>query len=221
MRAEAAEISFAAATSITPVNPGVGDGAVIHASLKNLNDPVADAIVDIEIYKDGFKVYQKFFERQNFGTLETKSYSVGWTPTTAGNYRVKVGVFGRDWAMLYFWKDAGAFFSIDDSGNGVQLPARSIDIWWPTDGGIVSNIQLLKAIVRDMPVGQYEMFWRVDGGQANPMYDSPADWPHKEAMIDFSGWNWNSSGKYTVGIEAKNNSGSVITFRIITVTVVP
>lgn len=215
----AAEIGFAASTSVAPVSPGMGEPTTIHVSVKNLEDPVNDAIVDVEIYKDGVKTFQQFFEHQHFGALESKFYTVNWTPTAPGNYRIKVGVFSSGWSSLYFWKDHGSFFSINDDGGGVSMPSSQVEILWPTGTATGSGTQTFKALVEGMPLGDYQMFWRVDGGQHNPMHDDLVGTPNKAADVEFSGWTWRGNGPYTLTFEAKDLSNRVITFRMANIMV--
>jgi hypothetical protein len=54
------------------------------------------------------------------------------------------------------------------------------------------------------------MFWQVDNGGQVPMYTSTDGWPHKEAMVDFTGWNWKGSAPYTITFTSKNKSGTTI-----------
>ncbi|GEM_PF-3240795 len=218
--ASAATLSFTAAVSATPQAPQLHEPVAIHAAVKSFggDEDVNNAIVDIEIYnREGTKVFQQFFTGQSFHLVETKNYTVNWTPQAEGDYRVKLGVFRENWASLYFWKDASVFFSIREGSD--PLPRRTIDIWWPGDGSRVSGTFPLKALMSDMPVGEYQMFWQVDGGQLVGMYDSYTDWPHKEAWIDVSEWTWRGNGPYTINFEAKDMGGQVITYRMIEITI--
>lgn len=216
--ASAATIEFTASTSVNPLNPSLNEPTTAHVMVKNLKDPVGDTIVDIEIYRDGVKIFQQFFEHQSFTTLESKFYSVNFTPDANGSYRVKVGVFSSGWSATHYWKENGSSFFV---GESTFVPANQIDIWWPADGSRVSGVQPFKALVRDLPLDQYEMFWRVDEGQLNPMFDSVEDWPHKEAIVDLSGWNWRPDGSYTLAFLAKDSDGRVFTARMVSIEVAP
>lgn len=55
------------------------------------------------------------------------------------------------------------------------------------------------------------MYWQVDNGQLNLMTDNFQDYPHKEAPVDVSGWNWRSGGPYNVTFVAKDMNGNFIT----------
>lgn len=94
-------------------------------------------------------------------------------------------------------------------GNQPASPAAT-NIWWPADGANVSGLQPFKAMLENMPTSQYQMYWQVDGDRLNQMFDSTTDWPHKEAQVDLSTWNWNSGGPYNVTFISKDGSGNVI-----------
>ncbi len=84
----------------------------------------------------------------------------------------------------------------------------NINIWWPTNNVRISNTQTFKAVVQDKNVSDYDMFWLVDGGQPNKMYDSSNDYPHKEAIVDLINWTWKGSGPYKVTFKAVDKNGS-------------
>ncbi|MDE1874598.1 MAG: glycoside hydrolase family 6 protein [Patescibacteria group bacterium] len=87
---------------------------------------------------------------------------------------------------------------------------NSVDIWWPTNGASMTGTQPFKALIDGMPLSNYDMYWQVDNGQLVPMYDSQTDYPHKEAIVNLSNWNWSSNGSYTINFVAKDKSGNVI-----------
>lgn len=101
-------------------------------------------------------------------------------------------------------------------GFGILMPALShaaagpLNVWWPTSGSHMTGVQPFKAQLSGLDVSQYQMFWQVDGGQLNPMSDNSADYPHKEASVDVTGWSWHGSGPYQVNFVAKDGSGNVI-----------
>lgn len=92
---------------------------------------------------------------------------------------------------------------------GTAHAAESINVWWPTNGAHVENVQPFKALVPGLDVSQYSMYWRVDGGQWNPMASNYADYPHKEASVDVSSWTWHGSGPYVIEFSARQNSTEI------------
>lgn len=98
-------------------------------------------------------------------------------------------------------------------------PAESISVWWPVDGAEVGGTQPLKALVENLSVEQYDMYWQVDGKDLHPMPTNHTDWPHKETSVDVSGWNWNGSGPYALTFVAQDASGARIGETTVQVTV--
>jgi endoglucanase len=91
----------------------------------------------------------------------------------------------------------------------------TIDVWWPTANAVVTGTQPFKAMVKNADTADYTMYWMVDNGQLNYMYDSSTDYPHKEATVDVSNWNWRGQGPYQVTYRAVNKSGRVITEKVV------
>ncbi len=86
-----------------------------------------------------------------------------------------------------------------------------VNIWWPTQNAIVGNTQTFKARIEDKALSDYDMFWFVGtNGQLNQMADAYNDAPHKEAIVDMQGWNWNGSGPYKITFRAVDKSGKII-----------
>ncbi|HYF12718.1 MAG TPA: glycoside hydrolase family 6 protein [Candidatus Paceibacterota bacterium] len=92
--------------------------------------------------------------------------------------------------------------------------AYAVDVWWPVDSTPVSGTQPFKAMISNQNVEQYEMFWQVDNGEWNRMYNSYTDYPHKEAMVDVSNWNWKGSGPYTINFIVSQNGQTVATRQV-------
>lgn len=86
----------------------------------------------------------------------------------------------------------------------------TIDVWWPTNGTTITGVQPFKALVENLALSQYTMYWQVDGGQLNLMNDNTTDAPHKESEVDVSGWNWRGTGPYTVTFVAKDLNGNIL-----------
>jgi endoglucanase len=96
------------------------------------------------------------------------------------------------------------------STPNISTGDHHINIWWPINGANVSGTQPFKAVASNLSQSDYAMYWQVDNGQLNQMSDNSQDSPHKEASVDLSGWNWNSSGQYTVNFVARDHNGNVI-----------
>lgn len=87
---------------------------------------------------------------------------------------------------------------------------KPLQIWWPNPGSVVSGRQPFKVMLENLPVENYHMFWFVDGGQWNYMTTNYQDYPHKEAEVDLSGWNWRGNGPYKITFKAIDYGGSLV-----------
>lgn len=92
------------------------------------------------------------------------------------------------------------------------------NVWWPKDAVSVQGVQPFKAMVEGTSIEQYDMYWQVDGGQLNGMSNNYQDYPHKEAIVDLSGWHWRGSGPYTITFVAKHG-GSTISQQSVRITI--
>lgn len=95
--------------------------------------------------------------------------------------------------------------------------AEAVEVWWPTQNASVQGTQPFKAVLKDKPLGDYQMYWSVDGGAPVKMYDSSVDHPHKESMVDLSNWKWSSDATYSVAFIARSNSGAEIARTAVTI----
>ncbi len=84
----------------------------------------------------------------------------------------------------------------------------SLSNWWPVDQVELTGVQPFKALVDGMSVEEYNMFWQVDDGQLNPMGSNYTDYPHKEASVDVSKWDWSSDGQYEVKFVAQRKDSN-------------
>ncbi|MBI5134247.1 MAG: glycoside hydrolase family 6 protein [Candidatus Taylorbacteria bacterium] len=96
------------------------------------------------------------------------------------------------------------------TGATKTVTARLAKVTSPLVGARVSGAQALKAVVIGLPLEGYKMYWSVDGGAQNEMYDSSVGGLHKESMIDFSKWTWKGSSPYPITVVAKNADGAEI-----------
>jgi endoglucanase len=163
----------------------------------------------------------------NWVNASGADWSNNLAPGTKTSFGMVVNFSGNNPAF-------GGFKIITDSGSSpapsvtsptatAAIPAadlasgKTISVWWPTEGATVSGVQPLKAVVDGSEVSTYQMNWRVDGGNLNPMDTSLTDSPHKEATIDFGGWNWRGNGPYVIEVMAKNNNGETLTSKTVNI----
>lgn len=197
--------AFSSTGSVTPSSPAAGEAVTLSANVTNTGDAITGAIVDFEVYNGSTRVFQNYFENQSFSNGETKPFGASWTPTANGTYTFKIGVFANGWSHTYAWNDGAAKITV---GGGTENAVTNV--WWPTDGAHVSGVQPFKAMLEGMDISQYRMYWQVDGGGLVEMGDSMEGWPHKESLVDLSGWSWKSGNPYTITFVSKNAGGATI-----------
>ncbi len=199
--------SFGGSVSGSPSNPSVGQAIAVQGSATANGQPGSNIIVDLEVYdSSNQKIFQQFWSGQNFVSGQTRTYQANWTPASAGNYTLALGIFGNNWSPNYLWQTSGI-------SVGVSPPPPSggaIEVWWPANGSHVTGIQPFKAMLANWDTANYDMFWQVGGDRLNGMYTSTADYPHKEAMVDLSGWTWKGNGPYDLNFVAKDKSGNTL-----------
>ncbi len=200
-------VTFTALGSANPTSAAAGQPVTLVASVAETAGSSSGDNVDLEVYQGGTRVFQKFYSGQNFTQGQTQNYSVAFTPNTTGTYVLKIGVFNSDWSKAYAWNDNAATIPV---GSGGVTTAGPLDIWWPSDGSHIQGVQPFKAMVENIDVGSYNMYWSVDGGGRVLMGNSNQDYPHKEALVDVSGWHWQGTNPYTITFTATNSSGSTI-----------
>jgi hypothetical protein len=209
----AADPNFTSANgSISPANPLPGQASTINVNIAAGGSGGSGLIVDLEVYDSNWQqVAQKYFTGQNFQANGTNSYSMAWTSGGTGRYTVMAGVFNADWSKNYYWNNNVFQFNVS-SGSVTPPPTTSavMNIWWPTDGSTVQGVQPFLAVLENTDVNSYNMYWQVDGGGLVAMYTSNTNYPHKEAQVDLSGWNWKGSGPYVVTFVAKSLDNSTI-----------
>ncbi len=88
--------------------------------------------------------------------------------------------------------------------------APAVEIWWPAENAELHGTQPFKGLLQGQEVNNYTMYWQVDGGSLVKMDTNYADYPHKEASVDLSGWNWKGTGPYVLTFVTKDANGNVI-----------
>lgn len=212
-------VSFTVTGNATPASVPPGASVSLSASVQNGANAASGVIIDMEVYDDANgKVFQQAFEHESFNANQTRNFSFPWTAGNEGSYTLKLGVFSAGWAANHTWNDSAATVTVE-SGTAPPPPpvAASIEVWWPTDGSHVSGVQPFKAVVPDRDISTYSMLWQVDGDLLNEMADSAEGYPHKESIVDLSGWNWKGAGPYSLAFTAKDAGGSTIATRSVNI----
>jgi hypothetical protein len=101
--------TFTALAAVSPASFKHNTTTQITVKVTDTGGPLTNGIVDMEVYNAaGTKVYQQYSSAQNFASKQTLSYSWNWTPTVAGTYTVKVGVFNSTWLTSYYWNNGAS-----------------------------------------------------------------------------------------------------------------
>ncbi len=127
-RAPTGSPSFTQSTTVT-ANPAVGSTDTIGVTVKDTGD-FGDALIDIEVYKDGVQVGQKAFDNQHFEAGESKNFSYAYPVTSDGTYKISVGVFKTGWAGIYTWFDQVASFTTSGGASSNSIYTDSLASGW-------------------------------------------------------------------------------------------
>jgi hypothetical protein len=97
----------------------VGTPATITAQVSNGNSgALSNVLIDTEVYDaNGNKVFQNFASSQSFAAGEQKEYQSTYIPSTAGTYRIALGIFANDWSQNYFWINQAGIITASAAGS--------------------------------------------------------------------------------------------------------
>lgn len=101
-----------------------------------------------------------------------------------------------------------------------SVAGEEISVWWPTDGTWIEGMQPFKAHLEGWRLAKYRMYWQVDGGSLNEMWNSGEGGEHKEAVVDVGSWTWRGTGPYVVTFVATTKDrGTVLGTRSVEVSI--
>jgi glucose/arabinose dehydrogenase len=126
-RAPTSTPAFTQTTTLSSPTPAQGSAETITTSVTNTGG-AGNALVDIEVYRDGAKVGQQFFDNQSFAAGETKQFTYAYPVSAPGTYTVSVGVFQPGWAGLYVWFDGVKTFSA--AASSVSIYQNALATGW-------------------------------------------------------------------------------------------
>jgi hypothetical protein len=93
----------------------VGSPATISVKVA-AGQTVGNSLVDVEIYNaEDKKIAQQVFTDQDLTQGGIKTVTMNWTPSAAGKYTVKAGVFTTDWSKNYTWDSNVVSFIVRQS----------------------------------------------------------------------------------------------------------
>lgn len=86
-----------------------GKPVSVKVALKNWGAPTPASVVQFDVrdtpYGRKDLTYRQYSAPLIFPASQTKTVSFTWTPSTAGEFRVYIGVFSKDFAHMYAWKN--------------------------------------------------------------------------------------------------------------------
>ncbi len=101
-----------------PAAPTAGVPQTLTATVRN-DAGTQPFLVDLEVYNaQGTKVAQQFYDGASIATNATHDYTLAWTPPAAGDYTLKVGLFGPGWSSLSEWSDAALALHVAPASGG-------------------------------------------------------------------------------------------------------
>jgi len=107
---------FVSATQ-APQNPTAGTQQTLTATVNNTGG-TGSFIADLEVYdSNGHQVAQKFYDQSVAGGA-SQQFTLAWTPSVAGTYTLKVGLFSEGWASVLQWTDQAATITVGAGGGG-------------------------------------------------------------------------------------------------------
>jgi hypothetical protein len=162
-------------------------------------------------------------------------YSVHYATTSGGPYLpLATGVTTRSVMQTGLSNGTSYYYVVTAentagaSANSTQVSATPVapipvvtvlSTWWPANGSTLKGTQPFKARVEDMLLTDYQMYWQVDGGTLNTMFDSYTDAAHKEATVNVSGWTWRRKGPYLITFVAKDRDGNTLAQKSVSIYV--
>ena len=194
--------------TVSPSSILVGDVASISATVSS--NRFRKALVDLEVFdSSGARAYQQAFDNQAFQANRPVQYTVSWKPATAGQYTVKVGLFGPGWSGLQSWNNNAATFLVGVS----EVPTAN---GWTTYATVASSSSLtgetigLSAFVLCDRAATALVDVEVYDGAGARVFQQAFDNQSFEAngAIAFtSSWKPATAGTYTMGILFRTGLG--------------
>jgi len=106
--------TFTTSATATPSTLTHGSATTIKVSITDTSGTLSNGIIDMEVYNAaGTKVNQQTSTGQSFTSGQNHQYNFSWTPTTAGTYTVRLGVFNSDWSINYAWNNGACTITVN------------------------------------------------------------------------------------------------------------
>ncbi|MGA2018184.1 MAG: cellulase family glycosylhydrolase [Opitutaceae bacterium] len=104
---EAPQPAFAFAATVSPQTAAPNRPVAITASATDVGRAGGEGVMVVVAIHDALDkdVYQHEFPHQNISPGQTLSFSLSWSPPSAGSYHVCVGAFAEGWSPKYGWEE--------------------------------------------------------------------------------------------------------------------
>jgi hypothetical protein len=221
---------FTSSATASPNPVAQGQATTVTATITDSSGTLTNGIVQILIADStGATVASQNFTGQSFSTGQVRTYTLAFTPSAAGSYRVRLGVFSATW-QNWHWNDSAATITVTSSltfsssatatpssvaaGSGVSITATVTDTGTASLSNANVEVQVFNsagtAVSTNVWSGQnfsggqshqYTYTWNVPSTQATGTYT---------VMIGVfdSGWTtnyyWNSNTASITVTKASN-----------------
>jgi len=107
--------AFTSSASASPNPVAQGKPTTITATITDTANTLTNGIVQILVADSGGNtVASQNFTGQNFAANQVQKFTLAFTPTASGTFRVRLGVFSATWQMWH-WNDTAASIVVDSS----------------------------------------------------------------------------------------------------------
>lgn len=114
--------------SVTATPEQVNPGTPVTISATINNPGVAgSALIDLEVYQNGVKVGQRFFDNELFAEGETRTFTWDWIPNLIGQFGLAIGILEPSWAGLYEWNSPPIRITVSDV---ISTTTPSIQVYY-------------------------------------------------------------------------------------------
>jgi len=112
--------SYTLSTTLSSPVPTVDAPLSINMDLSNGGSDLDNGILQVQVFSSSnAMILSKNYTSQAINSASHALYSIPWTPTVAGDYYIKVGVFSSDWSQNPFWTDSALTFKV---GQAISVP---------------------------------------------------------------------------------------------------
>ncbi len=202
--ATSATPTFNASASASPNPVNSGASTAVTSKVTCTAGSLTNGIIDVEIYNSaGAQVKQVYYTGQNFATGQTISNSFSWTPSTAGSYTMKIGVFTQNWATGLYWSDNAGTITVQTAASA----APTFSSWTyatpnpVTHGSSVSLTANVTCTAGSLTNGIIDVeIYNSAGAQVKQVYYTGQNFATGQTISNSFSWTPSTAGSYTMKI---------------------